>query len=110
MTPFKTFEERTADTDRQRAQAKEEQEFAQELADAWRWFTADRRGRKLAWFILARCGAFNISFTGSAPMTDFNEGRRDVGNYLLNNMLGHDPAAFVKMLAEHDDDRRNRRS
>lgn len=56
-------------------------------------------GRRLFWKYLTECGIFKSSFTGNNT-TFFNEGKREVGLRLLNDMTEAVPEAFLLMQQE----------
>lgn len=65
-------------------------------------------GRAYIWAELVQCGVFTASFAGERPHTTaFNEGRRDIGLRLLNDVLAFDANALTVMKAE-DTERQKR--
>jgi hypothetical protein len=69
-----------------------------EVAD-WKWLLSSKQGRRIAWRLLDRAGVFRTSFTGNSE-TFFNEGRRDMGLFILGEIQAHSPDAFALMLTE----------
>ncbi len=58
-------------------------------------------GREWIWSLLADCNVFEMSFViGSPDMTAFNEGKRAVGNKLLNEITNNFADLYVKMARE----------
>lgn len=106
--PYEVFEESHADAKRQAEIQKEEERFHAEIEDAWKWVLDDPRGLLLMWFVLSRCGSLASSFNTQSTVMAFNEGRRSIGNFILNSMLSTDSAALVRMIKRYDDARRDR--
>lgn len=58
-------------------------------------------GRRFVWRLLERGGVFRSSFNAeSDSYTAFNEGRRNLGLLVLNDILEADPDAFTLMQRE----------
>lgn len=57
-------------------------------------------GRRLVWSILASAGVYGRSFTGDALASAFNEGRREVGIALLEQIETEQPGAYLTMMRE----------
>ncbi len=58
-------------------------------------------GRRFVWRLLERSGVFRSSFNAvSDSYTAFNEGRRNLGLRVLNDILEADPDAFTLMQKE----------
>ncbi len=57
-------------------------------------------GRDFIWRLLIQCGVFTTSFTGDAPTTFFNEGKRQVGLWLLTEIDEADKQAIALMQKE----------
>ena len=58
-------------------------------------------GKRFLWRMLSHCGVFRSSVEHSGSMTYFNEGRRDVGLYLINELHAADSMALSKLMQEH---------
>lgn len=58
-------------------------------------------GRRVLWRVLSQCGVFRSSVEHSGSMTYFNEGRRDIGLFLVNEINLADMMAFPKMMQEN---------
>ena len=86
--------------DRGRSRARRD---AERLRSAFQWLLADRRGRRLAWWLLQETGIYRTSFTGDAATTAFQEGRRDIGLKVLHRMHEAAPDAYAQMLNELGD-------
>ena len=57
-------------------------------------------GRAYIWRMLSRCGVFQLSYTGDPQSTFFREGQRDIGLYILKEIMTLDPTSFQKMQQE----------
>lgn len=65
-------------------------------------------GRRYIWAALEQAGIWRTSFAGDRPhTTSFNEGRRDIGLRLLNDVMAFDANALTLMQAE-DTERQKR--
>lgn len=65
------------------------------------WVMGDKRGRSFISHLLVHTGVLKGSFTQGDPhATAFNEGRRDVGLSLLNQLQAHTPQELLLMLGE----------
>lgn len=62
---------------------------------------SDRNGRKLIWDWLAHCGVFGASFDRDPGKMAFNEGRRDVGLWILAQIEAEHPGTYAVMQREH---------
>lgn len=59
-----------------------------------------RQGRRFVWRQLVAAGLFRTSYTGSSNQTCFNEGQRNGGLMLLNDIHEAAPEAYLQMLQE----------
>lgn len=73
-----------------------------------RYILADRRGRDWLWSLLEGCRLYESSFTGD-ERTVFNEGMRNVGLKVLDEITATAPDALVTMIMENRDDERDDR-
>lgn len=53
-------------------------------------------GQRVLWRILSECEIFRVSFTGD-EYTNYYEGRRSIGLFLVNEICEVDSDAFYKM-------------
>lgn len=60
-------------------------------------------GRKWVWDMLVKCHVFRSSFTGNSQ-TFFNEGERNVGLSILNDVMEASPDVFAQMQKEFGND------
>ncbi len=58
-------------------------------------------GRDFIWRLLIQCGVYHTSFTGDAPHTFFNEGKRQIGLWALAEIHEADKYAIVLMQEEN---------
>lgn len=83
---------------REQAQANAERRRKQEIED-FKWLLAHKQGRRIAWRLLSKAGVFRTSMTGNSQ-TFFNEGRRDMGLWVLAEINEVSPDSYVQMLKE----------
>ena len=62
-------------------------------------------GRRFVWKLMSDAGVFRSSFTGNSQ-TFFNEGQRNMGLVILNQVMGAKPEAFTQMQAEAASEKR----
>lgn len=58
-------------------------------------------GRRLILRILSEAGVVRASFSLNSMQTAFNEGKRDIGVWLLKDLDEAEPMAFSQMLREY---------
>jgi len=56
-------------------------------------------GRRFLWKLLEECGVYKISFTGD-NYTIFNEGKRQIGLRLIEDIFDASPNAYTEMRSE----------
>lgn len=56
-------------------------------------------GRAFMWRLLSQCGVYRTSFTGNST-TFFNEGKRQIGLWALDEVMEADKQAFYAMQSE----------
>ena len=56
-------------------------------------------GRRFLWRLLEECGVYKISFTGD-NYTIFNEGKRQIGLRLIEDIFNASPNAYTEMRLE----------
>lgn len=61
---------------------------------------AHAQGRRIAWRLLEKAGIYRTSFNHSGSVMAFNEGKRDVGLFLLAELNDAAPGGYLKMLGE----------
>ena len=62
-------------------------------------------GRRFVWKLMSDAGVFRSSFTGNSQ-TFFNEGQRNMGLVILNQVMTAKPDAFTQMQAEAASEKR----
>lgn len=82
-----------------KAGSKAERIREQELNDI-RFLLSREQGRRFLWRYLEICGVYRSSFTGNSQ-TFFNEGERNVGLKLLDDIMEAAPDAYLVMLKEN---------
>jgi hypothetical protein len=71
-----------------------------EIDDA-RWVLSNVKGRRFLWRMWCLCGTFQASYTAKdATQTAFNEGKRDIGIAILQEINAADIKAFSRMQDE----------
>lgn len=68
------------------------------------------QGRRFLGRILGYCGILEPSFNTDDKQMAMREGQRDVGLWLKRELEDLDDEAFIRVLREQIDDRRNKRS
>ena len=58
-------------------------------------------GRDFIWRLLIQCGVYDTSFTGDAPHTFFNEGKRQIGLWLLTEIDAADKRSILLIHEEN---------
>jgi hypothetical protein len=75
----------------------------QEIEDIRRALS-NKATRNLIWRILGECGLYRLSFTGNSE-TFFKEGRRSIGQWLLNELNETDPKIYISLLSDNIEDK-----
>lgn len=57
-------------------------------------------GRRFYWRVMAMAGVFHLSYTGDTNSTMYNEGRREIGLKIFNDLFEASPNAFNQMQRE----------
>lgn len=81
------------------------EQLLQRRADDVKQVMSTEQGRRFIWSMLEQAGVFCISFTGEVNTTIFNEGKRNSGLALFNEVMGFCPDLYLKMAAEAKADR-----
>lgn len=90
--------------DKREADARKKVVRGQEIADV-KWLMSSPRGRRVMWRLLELSGPFRLSFDTNAMKMAFNEGNRNVGNQLLNEVMTLCPELYPVMVKEQEYDR-----
>ena len=65
-----------------------------------KWLVGHASGRRIATRLLDRAGVYRTSFNHSGSVMAFNEGKRDMGLFLLAELMEAAPESYMKMLKE----------
>lgn len=68
--------------------------------DDFLWLMSSKRGRRIVWRLLQRAGVYRTSFTPDAMQMAFNEGMRNQGLQLINQISELCHERFAEMAAE----------
>jgi hypothetical protein len=71
----------------------------QELEDL-RLLMTDQRFRRFMWQLLSRCRIYQLSYTGDAALTNFNEGMRQIGLATLADVHKIAMEDYLRMVSE----------
>jgi len=82
-----------------RAEQKAKNQRDTEIADL-KNLLSSKRGRRIVWRILEQTGMHRTSFTGNST-TFFNEGQRNIGLWLVEQVLSADTDAYLEMVKEN---------
>jgi hypothetical protein len=93
-------------SDPEQVQSRRERQKSCDLQkkSALRRLMAEPAGRMWVWGLLSRCGTYHSSFSSDPLVMAFNEGRRDIGNYLAEEIDRIGPDLFLKMALENRND------
>jgi len=70
----------------------------QEVEDL-KWLMGHKQGRRFVWRLLEKAGVYRTSFTGNSE-TFFREGMRNIGLFVLSEVMEVTPEQFAMMLKE----------
>lgn len=94
------YTENMADKDNvKKAERREKDDRAQELDDL-KFVLSTKQGRRAVWRILCECGLFRAGFVQSGSQVYFNEGMRNVGMKLIDDVHQADISAYATMQKE----------
>jgi hypothetical protein len=88
-----------------RAKANDKNKRGTELDDL-RQLLSTKWGRRLIWRILEKTGQHRTSFTGNST-TFFNEGQRNIGLWLVDEVLLADTEKYLLMIKENNKGEQN---
>ena len=66
----------------------------------FKWIMSDKRGRRFMWRLLEVTGVYRTSFTGNST-TFFNEGMRNVGLIVMNEIHENCPELYETLIKEN---------
>lgn len=95
---------RGQEQDKREIEARKRLDRQVEIAD-FKWLMSSPRGRRILWRLLEMSGPFRLSFDTNAMRMAFNEGNRNLGNQLLNEVMTLCPDKYPVMVKEHEHDR-----
>jgi hypothetical protein len=72
----------------------------QERADV-KWLMSGKQGRRVVWRLLSQAGVFRSTFSTNAMQSAFNEGARNSGLLLLNQVHAVAPELYPQMVSEN---------
>ncbi len=72
----------------------------QKEVDDLKWLMAHAQGRRIVWRLLAHTGIYRSTFHTSGSVMSRQEGIREVGLFLLDEVENAAPGEFLKMLGE----------
>lgn len=90
--------------DKLRAVARKQKD---DIDDAVRALVQHSQGRQYIYWLLEICGIGRNPFTSNALNTSFACGQLNVGQQIQAHLIEVAPAAFLKMLAEKEEERLN---
>lgn len=96
----KAYVGNAADPKQVKAADKKEKEQDRQEGEDIKSVLSTPAGRRFIWRYLGICGIFQSSYTGESAETFFNEGKRNVGLALLNDVTGVSPEAYLQMMQE----------
>jgi hypothetical protein len=70
-----------------------------------KWLMSSPRGRRIVWRLLDLAGPFRMSFNTNAMQMAFNEGNRNLGLRLFNEVMTLCPELYPVMVKEQQNDR-----
>lgn len=69
--------------------------------DDLKWLMGHAQGRRFVWRLLDRAGIYRTSFNTSGSVMALNEGRREMGLFVLAEVGEAAPEGFLKLLREN---------
>jgi len=90
-----------------KAALKREKSHFDRQEDQIMFVLSNRLGRAFLWRKLGECGIFKTSFSNSGSQVYFNEGMRQIGLSLLDEIMKVKPDAFLLMMKENGEENGN---
>jgi len=84
------------------AELQRKQEQERRDAEDFAWLMEHPQGRRFVWRLLDRAGVYRTSFHSSGSVTAFNEGKRDIGLWVMTELHDHAPGALLEMITERN--------
>ncbi len=97
---------RSAEQKKREADARKRLVRETEIADV-KWLMSSKKGRRFMWRLLDLSGPFRLSFDPNAMRMAFNEGNRNLGNQLFDEVMTLCPEMYPVMVKEQQDGKRN---
>lgn len=99
------------DIDSKNAEIRKEQEKrrSREIDDLQKVLRSPE-GRRFVWRVLSEAGVFKASFSLNSMQTSFNEGKRDVGIWLMSDVDRAEPNAYAQMQREYYSELKSKQS
>lgn len=105
MSEYDPLDEDARKARREDRELREREERSQEQVDIG-LLMDEPHGRRIAYRLLDTAGCFRMSHTTGDPYeTAFKEGCRNVGNWLLAQLMKETPEQYAQMLKENSDAR-----
>lgn len=98
---------RGQDVDKRELDARKQAVRKTEIADL-KWLMSSPKGRRFMWRLLEISGPFRLSFHTNAMTMAFNEGNRNLGNQLFNEVMTLCPETYPVMVQEQQDNGKQR--
>jgi hypothetical protein len=99
MSNYDPIDMRGRELEKRDAEARDRNARKVEIADI-KWLMSSPRGRRIVWRLLKMARTFQISFNTNAMQMAFNEGNRNLGNQLLDEVMELCPDVFPVMQKE----------
>lgn len=103
--PFDLQGQATKKADQDRDQLFEQKVTTEDL----KWIMSNKRGRRFIWRLLSTAGIYRTSFTGNST-TFFNEGMRNLGLMILQEIHEVCPDQYAEMVKETRDGKQSTKS
>lgn len=87
--------------EKRKEEAKEAKRIRRKEIDDIRQILKLPAGRRYLWRMLSECGVFRSSFTQNSNQTAFNEGIRNIGLKVLEDINEAESTAFAQMQNEY---------
>jgi hypothetical protein len=104
MNSYDPTDTRGQEQEKREAEARKHLVRELEIADV-KWLMSSKRGRRIMWRLLDLSGPFRLSFDTNAMKMAFNEGNRNLGNQLFNEVMNLCPELYPVMVKEQRNDR-----
>lgn len=96
--PVDEAESREQSEQAQREQAKHQ---SQQQAEDIKWLMATAQGQRFLTRLLEETAVFRTAFHTSGQVMALNEGRKQIGYWLIGELTAHTPDAFTNLLRSY---------